>query len=125
MLNVHYRNLYLVLALAVPASGAEYRFAKQVVPAELKRELVRNNFDVEHITCAGIYCALALGVGETKDPQPIIDAYVYNDPETVRAAILNELAEIEIRLDDGTATAADLRRAIKLLLRLHKLNRRP
>lgn len=42
-----------------------------------------------------------------------------------RQAILDELAAIEAKLDDGTATVADVRRAVKLILRLGRWDQRP
>lgn len=52
-------------------------------------------------------------------------AAAFTDHMATRTALLDELAAIEVKIDAGTATLAELRRAIKLILKLNALNRRP
>lgn len=42
----------------------------------------------------------------------------YSKSWAVQTSIAEELSDIEARLDNGTATTADIRRAIKLILKL-------
>lgn len=45
--------------------------------------------------------------------------------DALRRALLDELAAIEVKVDANTATLAELRRAVKIMLKLNGFARRP
>lgn len=47
----------------------------------------------------------------------------FTDHAAARTALLNELSLLEAKLDDGTASISDLRRAMKLILKLSGLSK--
>jgi len=117
--------LALLMLLAVPCAAREVVIAKTITPDLLQAELVAGGFQVDSINCLGGKCWAVLPDSETKDPAPIIAAHAPVNRDATRQAMLDELESIEIKLDDGTATPAETRRAVKLMMKLNGLARRP
>lgn len=106
----------LLVSFLGKANAAHYRFKKQVNQDRLNREL-----SVAGITHQGVLCSTddaCVVINPSKDPSSVVAAHVYVDPNEARKIFQAELDKIEVRLDDGTATVEDLRRAIKLLIKL-------
>lgn len=116
------RTLGFVLCCAATGGAAEFNFTKRVDPGDLASKLEAAGFSVERVWNTGTATRVVLRPGEAKNPSAVVAAYVH--PEDSRKAQIDELAAIERKLDDETATAADLRRAVKLMIQLNGLSRR-
>ena len=126
------KTLLMILTLLAPAVEARVvAFKRDVSVDDVEATLRAQGFDVKYTECNGSYdCKMVLSDSETKDPLPIINAAKSNaqtasEAKAARAALADELAAIEAKLDDGTATAAEVRRAVKIILKLAGLARKP
>ena len=116
----------ILLALAIPAMAADFKTAKPV-------NLDKLNSEIEAAGCVltgdRSYTINGTTTISLAAPCPaissIVDAHVYRDQKVTRQALLDELAAIEIKLDDGTATLSDIRRWAKLMMKLNGSARRP
>lgn len=117
--------LLLITILTTPAFGREVKYTKKVDLDVLEREFRSSGFKIQYSRCDAAGCTTYLDPKETKDPMPIINAHVYVDPAQKRQALRDELARIEAKLDDESASVADLRKALKIILRLTGLTQSP
>lgn len=110
-------KILLLLLLASTVSAREYRFTKEVNGLRLFSELQAAGFNVISMTsCPN--CVLLMPDSETKDPYVVIAAHVPIDKRSRRQALVDELKALDAKLADGSATTADIRRAIRVLARL-------
>ena len=114
-----------LLFLISPCWAKDYPINKPVAAIQLHQELEASGFKVSGITCRNAKCVVSLVDVERKNPSAIIAAHVPLGKNAMRQSMLDELAALEIKLDDGTATIADLRRIAKIDLKLSGLARRP
>lgn len=115
-------KILILLLLAVSGNAAEFKFDKRVDAGDLANKLRAAGFLVERVWNTGTKTRVVLKPHEAKDPTAIVNAYVH--PDDVRQARLDQLAAIETKLDDGSATMEDLRKAVKLMLQLNGLSRK-
>lgn len=112
-------NKMKILLLFVSLLQAkEIPIQKRVDSGLLHRELEAAGFSVNGITCRSSGCNLSMADSELKDPAAVIAAHDPDKSGIAREALIAELAVIATRLDDNTATAADMKRAIVIILKL-------
>lgn len=114
-----------MLMLAVSSLASEYKYIKATDTAQLLSELKKSGFAVDSVSCINQGCAIVFTDGENKDPSAIVSAHIPANTTAERLALLEELAGIEVKLDDGTATIADLRRWAKIQMKITGTARRP
>lgn len=120
------KGLLLTLILATGASAKEIKFTKRVNLDKLNSELAAAGFKLSpyRTNCSGEKCVIHLLDTGPQDPRAVINAHVYDagrEPLAMRQALIDELAALEKKLDDGTATMPEMRRTLKLILKLQGL----
>lgn len=107
-----------LLLLASTASGLSTIQPKNQAPSVVKEIKVSGATDIVS-DCKSVddFCTISWV------PKPGKKA-TFTDHMAARIAIRDELAAIEVKIDEDTATIGELRRAIKLILKLNGLNRR-
>ena len=117
-----------LLLIAIPAS-ADRRFAAGVVQGgQLRSELIAAGFAVKDVRCRlGDGCDVILPNSELKNPAAVIAAHVCTKdcpPELVaqhEATMKPEIDALEVKIEEESATAAEMRRHAKLLKRLRRI----
>lgn len=124
-------NIFLLtLLLATGATAKEVRFTKKVNLERLNAELEAAGFKLSpyRTNCSGDNCVIYLLDTGPQNPAAVIKAHVYDpdqEPLAARKSMRAELRALEKKLDDGTATMPEMRRALKLLIKLHGLSDQP
>lgn len=114
------------LFLALPASARVVEYAHDVLDHEVKESLVARGFAVEDAYSQDGKKFVVLAQGETRDPLPIIISLPTRSRRAQdRAALLLELEYLEAKIDDETATLANIRRWAKIQMKLNGTARRP
>lgn len=94
----------------------------------IQAAMVAGGHQVRAIGCGGSPVRCVVELSDPSSATAATLAPFFSAEQTMsqkREASLTELTAIEAKLDDGTATAADLRRAVKILLKLSGWARRP
>ena len=118
------RILIAVVLFCLPLQAREIMVNRPVNAGDLQSDLLAAGFHVVGIQGGPRGALITLEDRDTGDPTPIIDAYVYVSPDQRRAN--REALEANLRaqimampqLLDGTATIAEMRFAIRVLLQL-------
>lgn len=81
---------------------------------------------VESAQCSGVPAKCEINVTDPSNADSLALAPFFSGPSVSqrRALLVAELDALEAKLDDGTATPADVRRAVKLILKLSGFARR-
>lgn len=111
-------KVLLALSLLFPAaaSAAQFSFNKHVEPGLLFEQLRAAGFTPESMQCAGDNCKLTYqGAG---NPQAVINAHVYVNPETQHAQRVDQLKTLAKKVKAGTATQQEKDDLLVLLVRL-------
>jgi hypothetical protein len=108
---------FILLILLSPVAAAAQQVTEQPkerVP-DVVKELESSGATNVSWNCPGTgACAVSWTAKPGKTPK-------FTDHAAARTALLNELAALETKLDDDTASLTDLRRAMKLVLKLSGL----
>ena len=119
-------NLTIIFMLATFSYARTVAHTRDVWASDAKSALEAQGFLVDDAYAVGDVGYIVLPDSETRDPLPVINAIKTRSMVAAdRAAILDELAAIEERIDSGTETAADRRRFMKIILKLNGWTRRP
>lgn len=102
----------LMLLLTVSASAGTTRQTVSDAPLVVNEIRSSGYSGPIYQSCGNDFCDISF------DGSP-----VFTDRQAARAALLAELSALEDKMDSGTATVADVRRAIKLILKLVRISK--
>lgn len=101
---------------AVPRAAGIVSFHKKVDPGALQKQLIDAGFAVSFIECSRDDCRIHLKPGETKNPTPIVDRYVYVDPFEARRNRMAAMRALSAKWKDSAITPEEKDQLLRMLV---------